>query len=104
MTGLAPVRARIRHSRPRIQELRIPELRWHTRCWTCLAKKSARCPCGLPPEVARAASRQKRRIRMRYFSIGFALGLLLTASPLWAAGSEQHSGVVVAADPGKGSI
>src|SRR5262249_10504877 len=41
---------------------------------------------------------------MRYFSIGFALGLLLTASPLWAAGSEQHSGVVVAADPGKGSI
>ena len=41
---------------------------------------------------------------MRYFSIGFALGLLLTASPIWAASIERHSGVVVAADPGKGSI
>jgi hypothetical protein len=41
---------------------------------------------------------------MRYFSVGFALGLLLTASPLWAASGERHSGVVVAADPGKGTI
>ena len=41
---------------------------------------------------------------MRYFSVGFALGLLLTASPIWAASSERHSGVVVAADPGRGTI
>ena len=36
---------------------------------------------------------------MRYSSVGFALGLLLTASPIWAASSEKHSGVIVAADP-----
>ncbi|PYM47505.1 MAG: hypothetical protein DMD77_23270 [Candidatus Rokuibacteriota bacterium] len=43
-------------------------------------------------------------LMMRYFSVGFALGLLLTASPIWAASSERHSGVVVAADPGRGTI
>jgi hypothetical protein len=41
---------------------------------------------------------------MRYSSVGFALGLLLTASPIWAASSEKHSGVIVAADSNQHTI
>ena len=37
---------------------------------------------------------------MRHSSVGFALGLLLTASaPVCAATTQKHSGVLVAADP-----
>ncbi len=36
---------------------------------------------------------------MRHSSGGFALALLVMASPIWAATTERHSGVVVAADP-----
>jgi hypothetical protein len=43
-------------------------------------------------------------ITMRYFSVGFALGLLLTASPIWAASAERHSGVVVSTDQNQRTI
>jgi len=41
---------------------------------------------------------------MRHSSVGFALGLLLVASPVWAATTEKHSGVLVAADPTQQTI
>lgn len=36
---------------------------------------------------------------MRHRSVRFALGLLLTASPVWATTTEKHSGVLIATDP-----
>lgn len=41
---------------------------------------------------------------MRHSSVGFALGLLLTASLSGAATTEKHSGVLVAADPAQQTI
>ena len=41
---------------------------------------------------------------MRHSSVSLALGLLLTASPGWAATTAKHSGVLVAVDPTQQSI
>jgi hypothetical protein len=41
---------------------------------------------------------------MRQSSVGLALGLLLMAFPSWAATTEKHSGILVAADPTQQTI